>query len=204
MDSKTYNLLRKQDWGEIAKTLVGYTVYRARMYSWRGGNPVDLALHTTAEDIVQNIILKTLDGRRVWDPEKGELIPWLRQQINSELDHLVKSAAHRYEQRMATSTGENEENDSPEPEREIEYAENEAQQPEKILLRKEKVGIDLDHLLEAVGDDTKLEEMVFAMLDGCPPKAQALAERLQVPVRDIYNRKRRLRRRLRKLERDSP
>ena len=64
-------------------------------YRWRYGNNFELAVGVTVEDIVHEVIEKTMNGTRQWDPDKGELLPWLRDQVKSVMGNLVRSAAHR-------------------------------------------------------------------------------------------------------------
>jgi DNA-directed RNA polymerase specialized sigma24 family protein len=191
--------LRKQDWAKIGKDLLAYTITRASMYSWRSGSPIELVGHTTAHDIVSAVIVKTLQGRRSWDPQRGDLVPWLKWQIDSELDHLVRSASHRHEQPMVAH--DRDQNSDPEDDdRQAEYADGETLEPESALLRKEQIRLDFDAVARAVGDDLALNELVNAMMDGTTD-VPVLAQRLQVPVSEVYTRRRRLTRRLSRLER---
>lgn len=201
-DTRVHSLLRQQDWGRIGSVLLAYTISRAGMYSWRSGGPHELVGHTTAQDVVSEVITKTLDGRRCWDPQRGQLVPWLKQQIDSELDHLARSASHRHERSMVTEVG-GQDGAADDGLRQTDYADSEVLEPENLLLRQEQLSLDFGTLAKAVGDDAGLNEMVMAMLDGCPPDAETLAQRLGVPVGEIYTRRRRLHRRLSRLERTS-
>ena len=40
----------------------------------------------TVDDIVQHVILKTINGERKWDPQKGLLFLWLKYQVKSVMD----------------------------------------------------------------------------------------------------------------------
>lgn len=72
-----------------------------------------------------------------------------------------------------------------------------SQSPEAIILEQEKtlhVEEKVSAAFQAVDGEPELEEVLEAMLDGYV-KPRNLAEKLGVPVTDIYNRMKRLRRR---------
>jgi hypothetical protein len=70
-------------------------------YSWSSGDSKTLPGGRTPEDIAQSIIFKAIDGtRKSYDPNKGSLRTWLRQQADSFIDALAKSATHRHEREL--------------------------------------------------------------------------------------------------------
>lgn len=200
MDPETLKLLDEQDWNSIGKHLVGFAVHRARNYHWRRGGPWELAAGETVEDIVQEVILKTIEGKRNWDPDKGPLVPWLRDQVKSEVDHLCNSWAHQHEEPVPQSEdGEDltdvvddsacgEQTAGPRPSR----------NPEEIVLTREEIERRADALFRAADGDAELEEVLEAVAN-CDPKPRYLAVEIGVPVDDIYNRMKRLRRHARKI-----
>jgi DNA-directed RNA polymerase specialized sigma24 family protein len=201
LDPKTFELLQKQDWDTIGRELVGFAVFWARNYHWRHGGPWELAAGETVEDIVQKVIVKTIEGKRNWDPHKGPLVPWLRDQVRSEIDHLCYSRAHRYEVPIPKSEDGEELTDVL-----VDYASQQdtfgdtlVQDPEQIILRKEAIQRGEDALFQAAGGDPELEEVLINAFANYDPKPQHLAAAIGVPVEDIYNRLRRLRRRAMKL-----
>lgn len=135
------------------------------------------------------------------DPDKGELVPWLMRQLTSVIDHLYFSQPHRYEVAILESE------DGEELSNKIEYRASRASNsaatqpldPEEIVLRKEEIEQRENALFQAVDGDPELEAILEAITSGCEPKARYLADELGVPVEDIYNRLRRLRRRASKL-----
>ena len=76
LEPETLDLLQEMDWSAIRKALLTYTTWRARSYRWNRGESSDLAKGYTVEDVVQEVIVKTFEGVRKWDPEKGQLLPW--------------------------------------------------------------------------------------------------------------------------------
>jgi DNA-directed RNA polymerase specialized sigma24 family protein len=182
MNQKTFTLLKKADWGTVRRQLLIYATWRARHYRWCRGGDEELAEGKTVEDVVQEIIEKAFSGVRRWDPDKGELLPWLQAQSRSIIDALAKSASHR---------------------REVSILEMEnlalAQSPDplEIMLEKEaktQICHQVETLFQAVDEEPKLRDVLECIMNNCEPKARYLADELDVPVEDIYNRLRRLRR----------
>ena len=153
-----------------------------KLYHWQSGRHIDFAPGCTPEDVVQRVIERTLSGARHWDPAKGPLVPWLKDQVKSVIDALTKSAPSRHEVLAGEKDGEDQE------EREL------AVQPayqEKSLLTTERINA----LFLAVSDDSELTEVVEAIISGCEPTAIPLSVELKVSRQDINNRLKRLRRR---------
>lgn len=172
-------------------------MYRAANYRWRTGSSFELALGVTAKDIVQDVIEKTMNGTRQWDPKKGELLPWLRDQVKSVVDNLAESAGHRHElpipQKKEEPTKDDEETISA-----IQWAsETQYLTPEEEILKKEdrkRAEALVGDLFEAVAGKPELEAVLEVVMAGCEPKPQPVAEELNTPVEEIYNRFKRLRR----------
>lgn len=201
MDQGTFELLWEADWGTIRRELLAYATWRARNYRWHRGDSVQLAEGKTVEDVVQEVIVKALNGIRRWDPDKGQLLPWLQAQSRSVIDALAKSAPHRRE-----TSEENEERLVYETGyyglRVSRLATGQSSDPLEIVLKKEaKAQIEqkVDALFQAVDGEPELKEVLEAIMNDCEPKARCLAQELGVPVEDVYNRLRRLRRRASKL-----
>jgi len=73
--------------------------------------------------------------------------------------------------------------------------------PEEVLINKQseeemrdKALYKYAALFYAVSGDSELEEVLDAVINGCELKPRFLAQALNVPVQNIYNRMRRLRR----------
>lgn len=168
------------------RDLIYYVEWLAGTFSWTSGDPQILPGGKTPEDIAHQVIEKALDGTRNYDPVRGSLRSWLRDQARSELSHLVRSAPHRRETVLI----------------EDEFASDpRSADPESVVIALEDndiVSQSVNAILEAVDGNPDLEEVVEAILYGCSPKPRHLAEELNVEVDEINNRLRRLRRFLRK------
>jgi DNA-directed RNA polymerase specialized sigma24 family protein len=201
LDQRTYRLLKEADWKAIGKELLAFAEWRAWNYKWRRGGHLNLAAGQTTADIVQEVIVKTINGDRRWDPDKGPLMPWLKDQVRSLIDHLHQSEAHYYERAMPESDSGEELSDQ------IEYRASKAESPfvaqslnpEEIMLRKEEIEQRERVLFEAVNGDQELMELLEAFVNAYEPKSRYLADEMGIPVEDVYNQVRRLRRRASKL-----
>lgn len=141
-----------------------------------------------------------MDNTRNWDPTKGKLEPWLKDQIKSEIDTLVKSASHRREMPLP---------DRQSSEAVLDKIEKGAVElgifsnprppnPETAILEQEETkqrNRKINAIFQAVEGETELEQVLEAIMDGCEPKTRFLAEHLKVSSKDVNNRLRRLRRR---------
>lgn len=149
------------------------------------------------EDIVHEVIEKTMNGTRQWDPDKGELLPWLRDQVKSVMGNLVRSAAHRREYHIPRNKEELSKDDE-ETLSAINWAsETQNPTPEEEILKKEdreRAEALVGGLFEAVAGKPELEAVLEVVMAGCEPKPQPVADELATPVEEIYNRFKRLRR----------
>jgi DNA-directed RNA polymerase specialized sigma24 family protein len=179
-----FTQLCETDWGAIGVELLAFAAWRAQNYRWASGQHMELAPGISLADVVQRVIEKTLSGERQWDPTKGPLVPWLKDQVKSVLDALAKSAPHRHE--VPALEGEDG------AERVGICAASPPPNPEEHLLQAERVNA----LFQAVSGEQALEEVLEAVMNGCEPKPRYLAAELGVPVEDINNRLKRLRRRV--------
>jgi DNA-directed RNA polymerase specialized sigma24 family protein len=149
-----------------------------------------LAAGQSLEDVVQHVIEKTISGERHWDPARGPLLPWLKDQVKGVIDALAKAAVRRHETQAPEEDNLEEFVEGPGASRSL--------SPEAILLEKEaaaQMAERADALFQAVNDELELEAVMSAILNGCEPKPRYLAAELGVSVEDINNRLKRLRRR---------
>lgn len=162
----------------------------------------------TAESIVQDVITKTLSEERNWDPDKGDLLMWLKYVIRSEISHLSESIANKVEVPLDRS----DENDSPEDGPNVEQRQSFSHRimtdsPEEVVIAAEteaekmaEAKLKIDALLEASSGHAELEEIIYAIVDEkCDPKPQRLSEFLGRPVGEINQNLRALRRRAEKI-----
>lgn len=194
-------LLQAQNWEEISKRIFLYTVKRAQRYGWidsdtqllYGGN-------FTVDDVVQEVILKTLSGEWNWIPSEIPLYPWLKYRVNSVMDHWVNSKFRKHEIPFADEDL-NEEAGEWSDSIEIDDAEDfYAAEPELELLDKENsrtASTKVKFIFEVINDDPDLEQLIDYMMQTGEKRPRFIAEGLGTKVDDINNRKKRLYRHLR-------
>jgi DNA-directed RNA polymerase specialized sigma24 family protein len=219
VDKRTYDLLWSQDWDSLGRQLLAYAHHRAWKYSWRHGRSCDpvpgrsigdreLVAGWTVEDVVQHVIDKTCRGERKWNPDKGELLTWLKWQVNSVMDALARSRPQMYETELVEPQDD-----------ETEMLRNRLEHcaalfvgkpdtagslsAEEVLLEKEqqrntKARLDrqCDLIYRAVSGDPELEAVVDAIMDGYGPKRHDIAAAIGITPDEVTNRRKRIRSRL--------
>ena len=201
MNAKKKQLLIEFPWEEHYLSLIAFTEWIIQGMRW---NSNSLPKGQTAESIVRDVIAKTFSEERNWDPERGDLLMWLKWVIRSEVSHLAESASNRSEVRLDQGG----ENDSPASGSDIRQCQRSPQtlhidSPEEAIIAEEteaektlEARSKIDALLEACSGKAELEEIVYAIVDGqCNAKPQELSEFLGKPVDEIYQNLRALRRR---------
>lgn len=202
MDTHIFKQLQQVDWDSIFKPLYTFTLYWLRRCGWNSGPTCVIAKGMTVDDIVYSVVGKTINGTRKWEPEKGDLLPWLKDQVKSEVDALLKSSARRFE------VGVLDENQG-----DADYFlssrmvdddvlhNKHPETPEEILIRREDEKANANSLFQMAAEDPELGAIVESVMDGCEPEPRYLAEYLNISVDDVYNRMKRFRRRIRPLRR---
>ena len=199
---RIFKELQEADWDAISKELLAFALWWADRYRWRSGSKDILPDGYELCDIVQHVIEKTINGDRKWDPDKGELIPWLKNQVKSVIDAMAKSATHRKEFYFSDDDEDGLTEQEEFAAQQIDPSDNLYRlTPEEVILykesdgeRREKALIKYSALFYAIEGDEELEEVLEAVIDGCELKPRYLAQELNVPVENINNRLKRLRR----------
>lgn len=201
MDEETYRAFEKLSQDEfdlIFSRLLGYTINLVDRYHWRYGV---MPAGVDPKDIVQRIITKTLQGKLNWDPNKTDLFTFLRGRVWSETGKLFRRKEYLHEQHAHVDEDISDVIDhklSPEEILERVIYQDPAEWLIEIEDAQEKNFIIqeyIDGLLDASKGKPELEEVVYAILDGCEENPRFLAEWLNIPVSEVNNRIKRLRRR---------
>ena len=205
MNDKKRRLLMDFPWEETYPKLVAFAEWVIQGKSWNAGV---LPKGQSAESVVRDVIAKTFSEERNWDPERGDLLQWLKWVIKSDISHLAESAANKRNVRL------DDPNISDPAADRIEYnagsesrARPQTVSPEEKMVAvetedelKASARLKIDSLLEACNGRPELEEIVYAICDGkCSAKPQDLSRFLGKPIEDIYQHLRLLRRRASKI-----
>ncbi len=192
-------------WDEHYPRLVAFAEWLIQGHHWNSNR---LPKGYTAESIVRDVIAKTFSEERNWDPDKGDLLMWMKWVIRSEISHLAESAANKAEisidagdERDIGATGQGPGLQRPRGLR------TQASSPEEALVDTEAANDKaalarqkIDALLGACDGRPELEEIVYAITDGaCEPKPKELSKYLGRPVNVINPQLRALRRRASKI-----
>lgn len=157
---------------------------------------------------MQEALTKTFSGEKRWDPERGDLLSWLRWVVRGDVDRLYYSKSHPPEEVYDVELESFEMNEDDELALDkAEYKTNDflpsgliGSPPEDIVAAAELVKLKIDVLLEACNGRDDLEKIVFTIIDGrCIPTPQALSKCFDRPVEEIYQQLRTLRRRAAKI-----
>ena len=173
MDLDTRTRLQDADWEDIGIRLTAYAMWKARNYRWRTGQVWALAAGKTPEDIAREAIVKVLDGSRVWEPERGALLPYLQGIVDSLMSHLAASSDNSILQPWHDGVTEAGEVHAP-------------ASGERDLIER------LRTALQRQGADDLLA--ILDTVPQCGARPRAIAAALSTNVQDINNRLKRLRR----------
>jgi DNA-directed RNA polymerase specialized sigma24 family protein len=200
MTLAAFKKLQEADWKTIGIKLAAYARWKARNLNWRTGRAGDLAKGKRAEDLVAEAIEKVLDGTRALNLEgKDDLLDCLKNVVDSDINHLAKSADNVRQHRLR----ENEQGEELRDKMEFEaahhnYNELISQQPgdpgdHVAKLDEQQAEGRIDQLLQSLADEKDLMEVLEVMLEG-EIKPKDIADRLKTSVSDINNRLKRIRR----------
>jgi DNA-directed RNA polymerase specialized sigma24 family protein len=196
LGSDIFKQLREADWATIGVQLTAHSAFRAENLAWRTGNSVDLAKGLNPKDIAAEAIRKVIDGIRKWDPERGALLPFLKGVVDSEISHLAESSDNQLQSRVLADDEEDEMWDRSEfqaPSNDPQGLLHQQQStPEQVLLEKE-AEVRISALFDAMTEQADLVDVVDAIMEVGPRPAH-IAEHLGLPVTEINNRLKRLRR----------
>jgi DNA-directed RNA polymerase specialized sigma24 family protein len=196
LGSAIFKQLQEADWAAIAVQLTAHAAFRAENLAWRTGNSLDLAKGLNPKDLAAEAIRKVIDGIRKWDPERGALLPFLKGVVDSEISHLAESSDNQLQARVLADDEEDEMWDRSEfqaPSNDPHGLLHQRQStPEQVLLENE-ADVRISALFDAVAGQEDLVGVVDAIMEVGPRPAD-IAEHLGLPVSEINNRLKRLRR----------
>lgn len=173
----------------------------ASNYKWNSGHYSLLSEGHQLEDIVQEVIVKAISGKRKWDPERGGLVFWLYEQVRSEIDNLHSKLAHQREFPVTMPVGQDEIEDAADHLNAVSSADDifyhsRPLLPEEEVLRKEYIEEKSRAIWSAVDSDPELEQLIATIIQTQVTKPNELSEILNVPTSEVYRLIRKLRRRI--------
>lgn len=196
--NEVISLLSAFDWEDGINRLVLYAQYKAEKYKWRGIFGGVLPEGMNPNDIVSIAIEKVLTGERNWDPEKQ---PNLYLYLRSVVDSLLSSYSRGLENRSFVGNDEmlqyikNDEDDLPPP---VENLPSSCLTAEQELINLPEMNDAEECILtlyDFLQDKPFLQSMLECIEIGIEKPAD-MAEKLKVPVKEIYNANKQLNRKL--------
>src|ERR1700674_2122166 len=168
--------LHAANWDDIIPRLVFFALQRLNTKIWLGkycGNPPE---GTDANDIVHNAIKKVLSGERMWN-KSIPLIYFLMGIVRSDISNMARSFENRRTTRYSNIKS------LPLQEDIENFLENDF-----IYER--------DNILKLLEDDYLLYHIAKLIIDDDVNKPKDMSKILNVDIKEIYNARKRLRRRL--------
>lgn len=142
----------------------------------------------SAMDLVQEAVVRTLNGRRRWNPER---VP----DLERFLGETVRSIAHSYRKQGVRRGPSHDDDIKPEQRGRLGLGATPGRKPDEILTSKEACEQLESDLLLAAGDDDELLSLIQELFDGAA-KPREVAEALGWGLEKTYAVFRKLRRRL--------
>jgi DNA-directed RNA polymerase specialized sigma24 family protein len=204
--NKTLELLENADWKRIIPELTQYALSRLRLKFFEDNSPLNGSLPIDiAEDVVMESIRKVLDDTRSWKPdEKDNLVIHLKSVIKSGISHLDDDKEHKTTERFPPKTGSNDgqyveellKKAHPLEEHTVGVAIAPPLDPEESLEEKERFNRDKimeEKIMEKVNHAPELADVVLCIMMGLS-RPRDIAAELGIPVKEVNNRQKRLRR----------
>ncbi len=188
----------RHPWHLTLPRLRRYARERASRLTWSGVRQDPLPGGRLPEDVAHAAIEKVLTGKRAWDPAaQPDLNLFLESVVDSELSHLVESWEHRHVRPAAALpvSGDDPDVAARDP---IAEAPSPGSGPAEAASRREEAGRQeafAAAFIASVSDDPVLKRIVKCIVADVV-KPGEIAERLGIPVTEIYNRRKQLQRRL--------
>jgi DNA-directed RNA polymerase specialized sigma24 family protein len=187
--------LSDDQWTELVERLAHHASCKLLRLYWRGilgsrGGRVPGGVESA--DLASAAIVDVLDGTRVWDPEAHpDLLKFLRSIVDSKVSHLVSEVENRKSRRFAPPDAEEEGSAAHgvtgrEPDPADFIQDSEAAEKFRAMV------------LKAIEGD-ELAYKVFECLEAEYSKPSEMADLLGVPVSNINNAQKRLRRKVSEL-----
>lgn len=184
--------LEQHPWGDTIARLVYYAVHKARRLSWQGVRDGHLPGGKEAADVVSQAIEAVLSGTRGWQPaQQPDLFAHLRGIVDSMLHHLATGAENQHvrAQPLTTDGRRDHHTDLPDP----------GASPAEMVLQVEEARVAeavFWGFYASVDEEPLLQHILRCLVDGVDTPA-AMAVRLGVTPRAIYNARKKLQRRWR-------
>jgi hypothetical protein len=195
----TLNKLRHADWDRLSLILAGYAVNKTRRLFWKSGTYEQLARGETAESLVTLAVEKVLSGERRWDVARyPDLETFLKSIMDSLINHLAMSVDNRELERLPEDP---EARDALLRKAASAAPGSHLRDPETALFEKESARREAEMVAKVkalISDDPDLVK-VWDCLWNSVNKPQDIAQETGLSIEQVYQLRRKLKRRLEEL-----
>jgi DNA-directed RNA polymerase specialized sigma24 family protein len=185
-DPTAYKLLREAQWEEIFPKLLLYAERLIRYRVWPG---VFLPGGIQPGDLAQRAVYKVLSGERRWQHEKVTLLRLLMGIIRSDLSNLLQ-------QREAQLTSRLEDYISARKSTNTLRAQTRSTLDGQSSRSQEEFAKEREQLLALYSSDPLAQKCVELIIDHNVFKPRDLARELNINIKEVYNLKKRIQRKL--------
>ena len=177
------------DFRELSVRLAGYGLRIFAEFGLGGQNATVPGVGLSLEDFVWNVLAQYAEGAMAYEAARGDLFSLLARALRNDIIDSMRKAAHAREESRSPVPRENSQKDAP---------------PSLDELSAPGEGIDSllaeesyrARLLETFADEPELADVVRTVFELDLTKPREIAAALGIPVTELQNRKKRLRRRL--------
>ncbi len=185
MDKEKRRLFEEADWDRLPLALAKYAEWLIRRRRWRTGSGNILAEGKCCEDLVQEAVKRAFDESRKWNPERVDLLTFLKGIVRSLVSHLVECDDNKF-----TVAGMDDETQLERERNEVEpYGPDPPPSPEELVLAGERQGRIYRMVLDEVNGKPELEDVALCLMDGIH-KAREIAETTGIKIERVYQLKR--------------
>lgn len=206
LPEKVRRKLGEIDWKKVIPELVIVSIGLARRRYWRSPDPDFLAKGLSPEDVVHECLKKIFENNWHWDPETHpDFVKFMKESVlPSFYAKLVRSRDNTLVRPFREDPNNPGGTIEPVPaSSDLKHAAHicgEQRNQEEVLIEEEEASdrarqakVIVDRLLEATQGDTTMTAILEAAMDGTS-KPQAISQHAKIPVKDIYNAQKKLRR----------
>lgn len=177
------------DFGELSVRLEGYGLRIFAEFGLGGQNATVPGVGLSLEDFVWNVLSQYAEGALAYEAARGELFSLLARALRNDIIDALRKAAHSREEARSPLPRENTSENEPVT---LDELPTQSASIESLLAEQSYRA----RLLETFSDEPELADVVRTILDLDLTKPQEIAAALGIPVTELQNRKKRLRRRL--------
>jgi len=180
------------DWPRISMELAKYAYHQLNAIFHISGKQDLVPKGSTIEDVVQEAICRFFENnRRNWNPEKVDLIPFLKGIVRSIVSHLADSAYNKHVDRRVTVETEVDHSTENNTKKVLSSVipESRVQSPFGCLLGKreqEVIKKVRDIMLARCEGDSDYESVILAICIG-EDKPREIAEHTGLPISKVYS-----------------